>query len=155
MQLGKFLDAAKNRPAVTRPVKFKLAAKNQGSQPTSVEVEAVLAYVDEEERADLAVAASSYLAEKFPGKQITSAEQSNELTFRLLAAALRDKDDPVKPLCDMGVDQLRPCLLFTVAKDLSQQYQDFIEAEYPVAPFEDDVEKMKKSATGESQPVRP
>jgi len=148
MQLGTFLDGARNRPAVTRPVKFKLAAINAGSQPTSVEVEAVLAYVDEEERAALSVAASAYLAEKFPGKPITATMQMNELAIRQIVAALRDKADPAKPLCDQGVEQLRPHLVFAVAEWLSTQYQEFVEAEYLVTPTEADVEKMKDAATG-------
>lgn len=148
MQLGTFLDGAKSRPAVTRPVKFKVGAKNTAAQPTSVEVEAVLAYVDEEERAAANIEAAAYLAKKFPGAPIPSAEQRNEESFRLLALALRDKSDPAKPFATAGVDELRPVLLFAVASYLVAEYDDFARAEYAPLPPASDVTSMKGEAAG-------
>ena len=148
MQLGSFLDGAKHLPAVTRPVKFTIGAKNAQAQGVPVEVEAVLSYVDEEERAAINVEAADYLSKAYPGKFIPVADQRNEETFRFLALALRDKADPAKPFCAGGVDELRPHLVFAVASYLNDEYQAYIEAEFTKSPTAADVDKMKAEATG-------
>ncbi len=148
MQLGSFLDGAKSKAAVTRPVKFKVGAKNAGAQPTSVEVEAVLAYVDEEERAAANVEAAAYLAQKFKGKFIPDKDQRNEEGLRFLSLALRDKSDPAKPLCAAGVEELRPALVYAVGEWLSEQYRALIDAEYLPDPAPEDVGAMKDDAAG-------
>ena len=148
MQLGSFLDGAKSRPAVTRLVKFKAAAKNTAAQPTSVEVEAVLAYVDEEEREAVAIEAASYLAQKFKGKTIPDMTRRNEEGLRFLALALRDKSDPAKPLCAAGVEELRPALVYAVGEWLGEEYRALIDAEYMPSPEPADIEKMKDEAAG-------
>lgn len=147
MQLGSFLDSAKSKAAVTRPVKFKVGAKNASAQPTSVEIEAVLAYVDEEERGELRVEAASHLALKFKGKPIPDQVQRDEEILRLLALALRDKSDPAKPLASGGVAELRPVLIRDVAGYLADEYQQLIAAEY-LPPSPDDVATMKDEAAG-------
>lgn len=148
MQLGIILSGARTLPAVTRPVKFKVAAQNEKVQPTSVEVDAVLAFVDEERRASLNVEAAEYLAQKFKGKFVPMNEQRNEEAVRLLSVALCDKSDPAKPLCASGADELRPVLVFAVAQWLISEYEDFIKAEYLVAPTAAEVDGMKADAAG-------
>jgi hypothetical protein len=148
VQLGSFLDGAKSRPAVTRPVKFKVGATNAGAQPTSVEVEAVLAYVDEGARESIPLEAAAYLAQKFKGKPVPDITRRNEEAIRFLALALRDKSDPAKPLCSGGVEELRPVLVYAVGEWLGDEYRALIDAEYLVAPEPEDVEKIKDEAAG-------
>jgi hypothetical protein len=110
-------------------------------------VEAVLAYVDEEERAELRVEAASHLALKFKGKPIPEQVQRDEEIIRILALALRDKDDPAKPFAAGGVGELRPVLVRDVAGYVADEYQQFTAAEY-LPPSPEDVEAMRAEATG-------
>ena len=148
MQLGSFLDAAKNKAAVSHPVKFKVAARNAQQQPVTVEVEAVLVYVDEEERAAFAVEAETYLAEKFKDKTIPQKEQLAEEWTRWLAVALRDKADPATPFAKGGVDELRPALVDTVSDRLAKEYRAFMAREFNPNPPEADREALREQAAG-------
>lgn len=146
MQLGSLLDSAKHQPAVSHPVKFKLCAQNKSAQPTSVEVEALLAYVGEEERIESAVVAAEALAKKFKARPVPDKERQSEEAIHFLALALRDKQDPARVLADGGVDQLRPALLYSTTDWLMKEYLDFVRKEYHPAPPVEDLEKMKEEA---------
>lgn len=151
MQLHDFLSGSGGAiSAPTKAVKFKVVGKsNETGQLVTAEANAILVCVNEHERQQALRAARAEVLKQYPNGEIPSERLSDEETYQLLYASLRDSADP-RVQFSQTVPELRAALTIQTAKDLLTTFLEFMEDEFPQqlnkAQFAELVEEAKSKS---------
>lgn len=157
MKLHDFL-SVKNETrelAPFEPVEFIVVGEDRSSgAKVRAKASAVLVFVDEDKRQDCimqaqisadAKAVNADNPEKPTGHAPPRTVVDNEFIYHLLLRALRDATNHRNPFAD-NVDQLRVALMKPVANKLYDQYEKFVEREFPDNPTVEQTQELEVEA---------
>ena len=148
MRLGEHLNAkvrAGAIPAPTHPVIFRALARDAHGEQYVVDANAVLAFVDEDQRDRAIDAAEAEIRLKYPDASAPAEKRRNAVAYQILLYALRDAEDPRVQLA-ATVEELRKALVQPVATRLYSEYIAFVDEEFPATPAEGDFAGMVDDA---------
>jgi hypothetical protein len=132
-KLGDFLrQAPRRRPVNPRPVQFSAVEPDKTKAQAIIDVDAALVFVDEDARAQIGISARASLEKRFPEAALDEEDLKNERAYQLLFLCLRDAEDPRASLA-ASVDELRAALVLPEARRLSDEYDRYIQDEFPPA----------------------
>lgn len=143
MRLGDFLSAA--RPIPHKPIKFKAIGKDPSGNVATTDVDAVFVFVDEHERQRARVEAMEALKKEYKDAEPPPAVVSDEIAYHFLFRALRDAQDERITLAE-SVRALKNALVAKEAARLDEEYNAWIDLEYPDSVTAEEFEKMKQEA---------
>jgi hypothetical protein len=133
MKLGDFLrQAPRRRPVNPRPVRFSAVEPDKTKAQAVVDAEAILVFVDEDARAQIGPAARASLEKRFPDGSLDDEDLKNERAYQLLFLCLRDAEDPRSSFA-ASVDELRSALVLPEARRLTDEYDRYVQDEFPPA----------------------
>ncbi len=156
MQLGSILDdVSAHIPTVYEPVAFWLNLRTSTGL-SKVKVKALLGPLSRPEETESARQAEAYLRTK-PDYQekdgklppIPALVVNQELDLRFLFAALRDADDPSRPLVEVAnYERFRLGMVDETIVPLIKAYKAYMEREYPSAITDSQRAKLEEEAKG-------
>ena len=156
MQLGQILDSQEGVSCVGEEVTFWLNVKDSSNRWIKRQIKALLYPVSAPEKTDVLRQAEQYLrtrpdwSEK-DGKlpPIPAYVVSNEVDIRFLFAALRDADDPGRPLVEVAnYERFRLGLVDQTIDALTKAHAAFMASEYPEIVSATDMRKLEEQAKG-------
>lgn len=146
MQLGDFLKDAPEAPV--EPVTFRILHKSDRGAQTTVEVRAVLAFVDAYETTEARREAKRASALATKDGAAPPLDFEDEVFYHLLLRALRDPDDPRRAFV-AGINplaQLKKAVTPNVAGALVRAYNAFVEREFPTTVSDREREALRAEA---------
>lgn len=156
MQLGQILSDNSAMACVGEPVTFWLNVRDGSNRILKQKVTALLMPVSEPEKVDAYRQAEQYLRTKPDWQEqngklppIPSYVVTEEVDIRFLFAALRDEDDPGRPLVEVAnYERFRQGLVESTITALHREYKAFMEREYPEVVSATQMAKLKEQAAG-------
>jgi len=148
MRLAEHLNAqvrAGAIPAPTHPVNFKALARGPRGDRHVVDVAAVLAFVDEDERETAIDAANAAVRRAYPEGGEPEEKRRNAVAYEILVRALRDAEDSRAQL-SASVEELRKALVQPVATRLYADYLAFVDSEFPSTPTPQQLKELTSEA---------
>lgn len=133
MNLSDLLDSPQAHHVNPRPIVFRIAGRNGKGVAVKVEeAKAVLRFVDEQARSEAYRDADKALREFYrdAGAEPPIDRLIQERNYHVLFRALRDADDPSKPLA-ATVLQLRSVLVLDEARRIFDEYDRWVGEEFP------------------------
>lgn len=143
MRLGDFLSAA--RPIQSKPVKFKAIGKDSSGNVVQCDVDAVFVFVDEYERQRARADAQDALRKEYKDADPPTSVASDEIAYHFLYRALREAGDERVHFAE-NVRALKNALVAKEAARLDEEYNAWVDLEYPDSVSPEDFEKMKAEA---------
>ena len=152
MQLGQILNDNSAVACVGEPVTFWLNVRDSSNRILKQKVTALLM----PEKVDACRQAEQYLRTKPDWQEqngklspIPSYVVTEEVDIRFLFAALRDADDPGRPLVEVAnYERFRQGLVESTITALHREYKAFMEREYPEVVSATQMAKLKEQAAG-------
>jgi hypothetical protein len=151
MKLGDILTRSRRGDAMTaptKPVTFKVLGRDADGVLTTAEAHVVLAFVDDQERAEALRAAEKALRADFPDGDAPPELLTEERTYQVLVRALRDEDDPRAPFAE-SVRQLRGALHHLEFSRLLKVYEQFVAEEFPEVVTPEQLDQLVDEASNQ------
>lgn len=150
MKLGNFLRTAGTaKPVNPHPVTFYAKGRDDSLRLVKAKVEAVLIFLDEDERTALRVQAREAAEKRFTGKVIPDGVYRDEESYHILFEALRQKapnaNGQHERLCDT-IDELRSALVLREAQRLYGEYDLYLLKEFPPSIDDETWRKLLEEA---------
>lgn len=137
MNLADILNSPKAHHVSGRLVDLRVIGRNKAGESVQAQAQARFRFVSEQERADLFAKADATVAERYAGKAPAD-RQIDERNYYLLHAALRDPDPPGGPFAQT-VTELRNSLVLEEARRVFEEYDRWVDEEFPAAVSEEDM----------------
>lgn len=157
MKLGDILRQGRNqRACVPRPVTFTATILDDQRKPQDVEIDAVLFALSEDDRELALVAARAAVRARHldsPPSDIPPVVYANEDAYQILTRALHAAEAPasgVLPTLFDSVDDLRAAVNAQTARDLFDQYENYLAEEYLPTIDDETYGRLIEDAAGKS-----
>lgn len=146
---------SKGRPVTVRPVSFHAVSLDENGAQVKAEVPAVLVALNELERAQVRQDADKELARRFKDQLIVESVRRDEEIYHLLHKALKDAEPNEagshSQLAE-SVAELRLSLVLLEARRLKEEYDRFMEDEFPERIDQETWNKLVEDAKKNSLP---